>query len=96
MLKFISFGYFCIPTVNKDLNKEKYVIREMFVRENVRSRKCHSVNCPSGKYSSAELSVQGIAPKGTVRWKNFFGELYVREKSVGEMFVGKVSVGKLS
>ena len=45
---FNSFGYFRIPTVNKDLNKQKK--RGSFIRGTVRSGNCASWNCPSRIY----------------------------------------------
>ena len=44
-----------------------------------------------GKCLLGELSVRGTVLQGTLRWENLFGELSVREKSIGAMFIGELS-----
>ena len=69
LLEFISFGYFCIPMVNKDLNKKKKmiqgnVIRGTVRRRNVRSGIVRSGNCPLNK------CLRGTVRRGKVRRGN--------------------------
>ena len=88
-------GYYKNPTTKNNFKKKagpKHVVREMYVRGNVRSEKClsgemssrvsvQSENCPFG-----EMSV-----RGNVRWGS------VRRESVSRGIVlGEVSVGELS
>ena len=61
----------------------------MYVRGNIRSRKCYSGNCPSEKCPFGELPVRRNVLQETVRRGNFCGELSVGEKSLEEMSVGK-------
>ena len=60
-------------------------IREMSVRENTRSGKCHLENCPSEKCPLRKLSIQ----------ENVFGKLSTGEMVVGENFARELSVGEL-
>ena len=68
-IEFISFCYFCIPAVNKGLNKWKNVIWG-----NVRSRKCHLGNCPSKKCLWGTVHRRKVhranIRRGNVRWGN--------------------------
>ena len=81
MLGFISFGYFCIPIVNQDLNKKK----------------CNSWKCPFGEMSVWRTVFSGNCRLGNYPFRKLlFGELSIGELFVGEMSSGNCPLEKWS
>ena len=69
LLEFISFGYFCIPMVNKDLNKKKKNDSGKCHSGNCSSEKCPFGDCPFGELSVEQMS-SGNCPSGkSPSWK---------------------------
>ena len=69
------------------------------IRGNIHLWKCHSENCPSGKYSFGELFIRGtvllrIARRGTARWEMSSGNCMPRKSPSGRSPSAKCPSGK--